>query len=128
MIYRRNKVKQLKLVTGEEIIAEIIEEDEYDVILRNVLQINFGEIDDGTRMWTFKYYMCYQDDPDRFILLKVDKIVTIASPVDMLVTQYENALNDMVEIEAEQPMNFFQDEESMRDSDGSNIIDFPTIH
>lgn len=132
VIYDKKKVKQLKLVTGEEIIAEIVEEDDQDVIVRNMLQINFGEVDDGRRMWTFRYYMCYQDDPERFILLKLNKIVAIANPMSLLVDQYEGALGEMVGQETGQYPEYLDDDfesELAGDSDAKdNVLSFPTIH
>ena len=129
MIYDIKKVKQLKLITGEEIVCEIIEEDENDVIIRNALGIQFNTLDDGSRMWTFKYFMCYQDDPDRFILLKIDKIVAIANPVEPLVKQYLLATEEMLgDGSVDESDHFDQEIEFMNDSDQSNVVKFPTIH
>ena len=100
VIYDKTKVKQIKLSTGEEIIGEIVEEDDHDIIMRNVLSINFGELVDGTRAWSFRYYMCYQDDPERFILLKLDKVVAVANPMTVLIKQYEEALEQMIGMES----------------------------
>src|SRR5210317_307074 len=102
MIYERSKIKQLKLTTGEEIICEIVEEDGVDLILRNVLQINLAPASDGsnTKYWSFKFYMCYQDDPERFILIKHDKIVAVANPMNVLVEQYITVLGEMVHAES----------------------------
>ena len=76
MHYDVKKIKQLKLVSGEEIICEIIEETEEDLIVRAPLAIQFHTNADSSRLWTFRLFMCYQDDPDRFVLIKVDKITT----------------------------------------------------
>lgn len=132
MIYQVDKVKQLKLVTGEEIICEIIEEDDDHIIVRNVLAINFVPMDDGSRMWTFKYYLCYQDDPERFILIKSDKVVAVANPAKALVNQYEVALDDMMEIEPSDPPEYLMGEEPEMygsDSADTNVLQFPpTFH
>ena len=129
MIYHPEKVKQLKLVTGEEVICEIVEEDDDTIIVRNTLNINFITLENGERMWTFKYYMCYQDDPERFILIKTDKVVAVANPMKMLVRQYEAALDEMMEVEGHEKPEYLEgwgDEELSADSDQSNEIDFPT--
>lgn len=129
MIYDIKRVKQLKLVTGEEIVCEIIEEDENDVIIRNALAIQFHYLEDGSRMWTFKYFMCYQDNPERFILLKVDKIVSIANPSEGLVKQYILATEEMLgDDQITEVDSFGQDVEFLNDSDQSNVVKFPTVH
>ena len=132
VIYDKTKVKQIKLSTGEEIIGEIVEEDDHDIIMRNVLSINFGELVDGTRAWSFRYYMCYQDDPERFILLKLDKVVAVANPMTVLVKQYEDALEQMVGMESgslDNPEYLGDDyinDELEGDSDTNNIV--PLFH
>ena len=130
MIYDLKQVKQLKLSTGEEIMCEILEEDDYDIIIRNPLAIQFGETEDGQRMWTFRLFMCYQDDPDRFILLKLDKIVSIANPVDELMRQYVDAVDaimeDHNEPEFEEKLDDYLDR---MDSGSGKILQFPpTVH
>jgi len=128
MIYDLKQVKQLKLSTGEEIMCEILEEDDYDLIIRNPLTIQFAQAEDGQRMWSFRLFMCYQDDPDRFILLKLDKIVSIANPVDEILKQYVQAVDSIMDYEGTEPE--YDDEFVSMDSDSpNNILKFPTtIH
>jgi hypothetical protein len=128
MIYDLKHVKQLKLSTGEEIMCEILEEDEFDLIIRNPLTIQFAQTEDGQRMWSFRLFMCYQDDPDRFILLKLDKIVSIANPVDEIMKQYIQAVDSIMDYDGTEPT--YEDEFVSMDSDSpNNILKFPTtIH
>lgn len=139
VIYDKTKVKQLKLVTGEEILCEIIEEDDHDIIIRNAVIIQLGSLENGERIWSFRYFMCYQDDPERFILIKLDKVVAVANPMIALVAQYEGALDEMTGMESgsihERP-EYLQDEydaynetiDSLQDdSDGGNNI-IPLFH
>ena len=142
MTYDIKKIKQLKLVSGEEIICEIIEETDDDLIVRAPLAIQFHTNDDSTRMWTFRLFMCYQDDPERFVLVKIDKIMGIANPIDQLVKQYLDGIKEMYVFDDEEdlteaghsePYNPWEEWESNlteRDSDGgkSNVLKFPTIH
>ena len=62
-----DNIKQLKLVTGEEIICEIIEEDDQDLIIRNPLAFEYKVTPEGDRMWSYRLFMCYQDDPDKLL-------------------------------------------------------------
>ena len=127
MIYDLKHVKQLKLSTGEEIMCEILEEDEFDLIIRNPLTIQFAQTEDGQRMWSFRLFMCYQDDPDRFILLKLDKIVSIANPVDEIMKQYVQAVDSIMDYDGQEPMDDFADLSDL-DSGSNNVLKFPTVH
>ncbi len=142
MHYDVKKIKQLKLVSGEEIICEIIEETDEDLIVRAPLQIQFHTNEDTSRIWTFRLFMCYQDDPDRFVLVKVDKIMGIGNPIDQLIRQYLDGVQqmyvfddeeDLTEAGHSEPYNPWEEWESKvtgSDSDGgkSNVLKFPTIH
>ena len=121
MIYDIKKVKQLKLVTGEEILCEILEEDRIDLIIRNALTIQFHKLDDGSRLYTFNLFMCYQDDPDRFILLKLDKIVSVANPTSDFLNQYVSVVEKIFSDDDENSNSFM-------DSDQTNVLKFPTFH
>jgi hypothetical protein len=123
MIYDKRNVKQLKLVSGEEVLCEIVEEDEFDLVVRNVLQIHFQTLSDGSRMWTFKIYMCYQQEPERFILLKTDKIIAVANPTNSLLEQYIVAIEDIMSEDDFEEINL-----EGSDSDKGNILQFPTFH
>lgn len=128
MIYNSKKVKQLKLVTGEEIMCEIIEEDEQDIIIRNALTIHFETMDDGGRMWLFKYFMCCQDEPERFLLVKMDKIVAIANPIDELYEQYYGAITSMMDNPSTDEVWDEEEEGVTKDNDQGKVVKFPTIH
>jgi hypothetical protein len=122
------KIKQLKMVTGEEVLCEIIEETDEDLIVRAPLGIQFHTSETGTRIWTFRLFMCYQDDVDRFVLIKVDKIMGIANPIDELVKQYLVGIDQMFVFD---DMIFDDDDDDFfKDSDGGNgkILQFPTVH
>lgn len=135
MTYDVKKIKQLKLVSGEEIICEIIEETDDDLIVRAPLAIQFHTNDDSTRMWTFRLFMCYQDDPERFVLVKIDKIMGIANPIHELVKQYIRGVEEMYMFDEEEDLTpdgkedpWGQWEGSDSDDGKSNVLKFPTIH
>lgn len=125
-------IKQLKLVTGEEIIARIVEEDDHDVFLRNALAIQFRELDDGSRMYTFKLFMCYQDDSHRMIMTKMNSIIAVANPVDEMIRQYNQACDNIFygadmewdPAEGYDPYDAVMDK--MSDSGTNNVLHFPT--
>jgi hypothetical protein len=118
-----DNIKQLKLVTGEEIICEIIEEDDQDLIIRNPLAFEYKQEPDGTRLWSYRLFMCYQDDPDKLILVKIDKIVAIANPVPSIVKQYIKGVESIMDYEGDD-----YDEEDDDIEYDSNVLPFPTVH
>ena len=121
------KIKQLKLSTGEEIICEIVEEDDNDLIVRNPLAIIFQNGEDGFRMWSFRLFMCYQDDPDKLILLKIDKIVAIANPAKLIIEQYISGVDSIMDISYED--DYDEDDIEYGDDSGfNNVLPFPTLH
>lgn len=125
MIYDKNHVKQLKLVTGEEIICEILEEDDIDLVVRNVLAIQFHITDTGTRMWAFNYFMCSQDNPDRFTLIRSDKIVGVSVPPESLMLQYQKAIGEMMGEDDDEEVDDYMQEMLQQDSDRDNVVRFP---
>jgi len=132
-MYDNPNIKQLRLVTGDEVLCDIIEEDSTDLIVRNALSINFNLTDEGHRAWSFRYFMCYQDDPEKFTLIKVDKIVAVAKPSDELLHQYNGAISYMLDEHSvgANDDGFLEEYEQLtksNDSDESNIIKFPTVH
>lgn len=134
MIYEKSNVKQLKLVTGDEVICEILEEDDIDIIVRNVLGIQHHITADGARMWTFNYFMCSQDDPDKFILIRSDKVASVAVPSQNLMLQYQKAIAEMIGDSNGESLEWDDEDEDYiqkmlsQDSDRDNVIAFPTVH
>ena len=79
--------------------------------------------------------MCYQDDPERFVLVKIDKIMGIANPIHELVKQYIRGVEEMYMFDEEEDLTpdgkedpWGQWEGSDSDDGKSNVLKFPTIH
>ena len=92
-----SSIKHLKLVTGEELVCELLEETPESILIRNGLALMPKTLNDGTKIFAFKTYMVYQDTPSNVIMIFTDKIVSIAVPADEMMTQYGNALREMAE-------------------------------
>lgn len=126
-----SSIKHLKLVTGEELICELVSELQDSFIVKNALSLMAKTMNDGTKYFAFKTYMVYQDTPTNVIMVFTDKVMSIAVPTQEMVTQYANALNEMAayleEDEAQQleddfkeslSLDDFLDEMDMKLSDG----------
>ena len=90
-----SSIKHLKLITGEELICNLIEESPDNLFVNNALSLMEKTLEDGTKFYAFKTYMVYQDTPQNVIMIFTDKIVSLAVPTQEMVTQYGNAIKEM---------------------------------
>lgn len=136
------EVKHLKLSTGEEVLAEIIEETEYDLVVKRALRLQTDIANDRTRYHSFRPFMTYQDDPEIYSLIKTLHVVAITYPAPAMLRQYQASVNEVEKVRAEmeeetneqleklmkQMEDNVQENTGLKDSDGSNVLPFPTIH
>ena len=90
-----SSIKHLKLITGEELICNLLEESADHLVVNNALSLMEKTLDDGTKFYAFKTYMVYQDTPQNVIMVFTDKIVSLALPTQDMINQYGNAVSEM---------------------------------
>lgn len=90
-------IKQLKLVTGEEVVCEILDETPESLAVRNVLALTEKTTSDGYKYFTFRTFMTYQDTPLSVMLIMNDKIMAVAIPSEDMVEQYNIAFDQLTE-------------------------------
>ncbi len=136
------EVKHLKLSTGEEVLAEIIEETDYDLVVKRALRLQTDVDDQRTRYHSFRPFMTYQDDPDIYSLIKTLHVVAITFPAPAMLKQYQASIEEVERVRGEmeeetteqlekimkQMEDNVRDNTDLTDSDGSNVLPFPTIH
>jgi hypothetical protein len=127
--------KQLKMTNGEEIIAEILDQQEDEIVARNALKLFRFEPKPDTAYYTFRPWMIMKDDLHDPIQINAIHVVAFCSPSSDLKEQYAYALarleddfqekqqneldlNDLAETEE------FWDEHGFNDSDTDNVISF----
>jgi len=88
-------IKQLKLINGEEILCEILDEAPDSICVNNALILQSNTAKDGSKFFTFRNFMVYQDQPQNVMLIMSDKIVAIAIPTEDMIEQYEIALEQL---------------------------------
>ena len=142
-------VKQFRLSSSEEVIAEIIEwpdSDQSDIIVRNALSIVRYETEQGEKFYVFKTWIHFADDPSILTVVNPNHIISTTNPHQILLNQYRDSIGDMLleaEIRnkriirregtrlmemAEQIASMLSNEDELeKDSDDptSNIIKFP---
>jgi len=106
-------VRQIVLSNGQEILCEVIQWPDIDVddsevmIIRKaakiIIQENFKE---GTRWFTFRPFMTYQDDNSSLCSLMPYHIISIGHPSNLLEKQYQKYVSLMIqELEQKQEEN-----------------------
>jgi hypothetical protein len=90
-----HSLRQLKLVTGEEMLCQILDEEESTITLHNALTLAEDVRPDGSVYFTFRNFMVYQDNPMNVMLLMSDKIVSVAIPSPDMIAQYTSAIQLM---------------------------------
>ena len=130
-------VKQFKMITGDEIMCEIIEwatDDIPELVVRNAMVI--VAVDNslsGTRYYTFKPWMTMQEGNECLIAINGGDIIAQANPTKDLLKYYykavenanltEDELNEKVEDYVNKIKSILTD---MGDSDqDQNVISFP---
>jgi len=92
-----SSVKHLKLVTGEELVCELMSETGDSIVIRNALSLIEKDLSSGDKYYAFKTFMVYQDSPQNVIIIFFDKIMSIAVPTEEMQRQYSGAIVEMKE-------------------------------
>ena len=95
------EVRQFKLASGEEIVCEIIQwnnEEELELVVRKAMKLVMGQSETGIKYYSFRPWMVYQENPDDFVILNGNHVVGIAYPPDSLITQYDEAVDEMAKM------------------------------
>ena len=90
-----SSIKHLKLITGEELICNLLDESPDHLVVNNALSLMEKTLDNGTKFYAFKTYMVYQDTPQNVIMVFTDKIVSLAFPTQDMIDQYGSAIKEM---------------------------------
>ena len=90
-----SSIKHLKLITGEELVCELMTESGDSIIIRNALSLIEKELSSGDKYYAFKTYMIYQDSPQNVMVVFSDKIMSIAVPTEEMDRQYTAAIREM---------------------------------
>lgn len=109
------EIRQFKLASGEEIVCEIIQwsnEEELELVVRKAMKLVMGEMETGVRYYSFRPWMVYQENPEDFVILNGNHVVGIGYPPESLISQYDEAVDEMAKMHQ-------QRQEEYRQSKGS---------
>ena len=97
-------VKHLKLITGEELVCELMSETGDSLIIRNALSLIEKDLSNGGKYYAFKTFMVYQDSPQNVMIVFFDKIMSVAVPTEEMYASYGAAIKEMNEYNEEQEL------------------------
>ena len=92
---KSSSIRHLKLVRGEEVICDVLDETNDSITVNNAMSLMQNTLKTGEKFFTFKTYMIYQDTPINVMILFTDKIMSLAIPSKEMVEQYQTALKEM---------------------------------
>jgi len=95
MMKTDSSVRHLKLITGEELICDVLDESEGQICVNNAMSLMQNTLKNGDKFFTFKTFMVYQDTPINVMLIFTDKIMSLAIPATEMLEQYNTALKEM---------------------------------
>ena len=84
-------IRQMKMITGEEILCEVVDFDDEDgpaIVIRNALRVETINRMDGNRVHVLRPWMVFQLGDDIFQTLNGDMVVAEASPADEVLKEY----------------------------------------
>lgn len=87
-----DKVKQIKISSGDEILCEIMDITDEELIIRHALQICKIEIDASRSYGMLKPWISFQEQTQELVSLNDMHIVAIATPSEDLIVQFSNAI------------------------------------
>jgi len=95
------ELRQFKLSSGEEIVCEIMhwnDEENLEIVVRKAMRLVMQQGDDGTKYYSFRPWMIYQESSEDILVLNTNTVVGIAWPPETLIVQYDEAVKDMNEL------------------------------
>jgi len=128
-------VKQFKLISGEEVICEVVEwaaNDNPDMVVRRCFKIHTAFDNEGIRYHSFRPYMALQEGPEMFITINTNHVCSEGNPDLSLVQHYREAVkaSEMTEKEVEEKLESMvkrmKELSGEFDDSSDNLIRFPS--
>lgn len=117
--------KQIKLISGEEIICEVVYQpdektDDQTMVIRMAAELSmYEDMEEAVRFYSFRPYMMYINNQEQLITLNGNNITSITTPHPTMMKQYKEHFNQID-----------YQENNLLDSDSPpNVVKFkPTRH
>ena len=132
------EVKQMKLLSGEEILCDLVDiqwddnEGEAMIIRAAYLLVSTEDFENGLRYYTFRPFMMHVNDPSHVLLLNSAAVICMTTPHPNVKEQYINYISQIAKEEREKnkTLDDFLDEMVENDSPkDENVVTFkPKLH
>ena len=101
--------RQFKLTNSDEIICEIIQwdsEEDPAIVIRGALKlITMEDYEKGIRLFAFRPWMGFADNPETLQTLNAPHIIAELSPSKLITHHYTNTLEKIEEMMKKKPYN-----------------------
>lgn len=102
--FKEPQIRQFKLSSGEEVVCEVVdwtgEPEESELIVRKCMSLVLREAPTST-FYSFKPWMIYQENPEDFIIIQSQHVMSIGFPTKKLLSHYDEAVEEMTKIHEE---------------------------
>lgn len=99
-----SEIKQFKLSSGQEVVAEVVEWDTAEdaaIICRNVLEIHFINTNPMVRVCTMRPFMLGQIEHGTFQAFNAEMILATAVPTEEVMGNYTDTLQEYLKDDAQ---------------------------
>ena len=110
-------VVQMKLTSGDEVIAEVMDwpgENGKDLIIRNAMSLSYSYDEDMSQIYGLKPWMSMIENPLEYIVVNADHVVSTTKPNNSFLHEYTEALQQMHSIGLKRQIDYrdvIQDQE-----------------
>jgi hypothetical protein len=120
-------IRQFKLTSSEEIIAEILywpedEDDDQDIIIVSAMKIQSVINPDGNSFHTIRPWMTYQTSKKNPIKLNYGQVIGEAIPTDDVINQWKITVAYLNEGKDDEPEDVQDQVEEPAESQGDNVV------
>ena len=109
----KQNIKIIRLQTGEDIVANIIEEDQDSVMVDAPMKLIFRRLPNGQSVMMMLHWLPVELIKEDSAIIYLEDIITVMDPKDSMIEYYENLVNKALldALESEDLLKSFADQE-----------------
>ena len=108
--------------TGEDIVANIVEEDEDSVLLNSPMRLIFRRLQNGQSVMMMMPWLPVELIKEDSTIVYLDDIITVMNPKDSMIEYYENIVNKSLMDASDFDDTLSEPEEDLEDLEEINEI------
>ena len=115
-------IKIIRMQTGEDIVANIVEEDEDSVLLNSPMRLIFRRLQNGQSVMMMMPWLPVELIKEDSTIVYLDDIITVMNPKDSMIEYYENIVNKSLMDASDFDDTLSEPEEDLEDLEEINEI------